>query len=252
MQIRTEEDVAILDARIKEELGISVAKYKNEEVVETFVSMLVFPEYILSWTFKPILATIIAYIVGFFVVDLAHVQYVIYAIFGLGLFLLVGIFLGIIFLTNRLKSDILGIMDYSMGIMRSAARDIDTAKVHLPSENRKDALRMLYKGIIHIVTLPMLTTAVSAKIPILGGLINRFIRKVIMALSDKIHIDERMLVGPSDEYVSEEEGRAVALSSGNKAMEKVLDVAFGVAQFPFKVFLYVFGGLLFMFLYIIW
>ena len=252
MKIRTEEDVDMLDARIKNELGISVAKYKNEEVVETFVSMLVFPEYILSWTFKPILAAIVGYVLGFFVVDLAHVQYVIYAILGLGLFLLVGICLGIIFLTNRLKSDILGIMDYSMGIMRSAAKDIDTAKVHLPPEKRKDALRMLYKGIIHIVTLPMLTTAVSAKIPILGGLVNRFIRKVITALSDKIHIDERMLDGVGVGYVSEEEGGASALVSGNKAVEKVLDVAFRVAQFPFKVFLYVFGGLLFMFLYFIW
>lgn len=253
MKIRTEEDVALLDARIKEELGISVSKYKNEEVVETFVSMLVFPEYILTWTFQPLLLALAAYAIGFFVIDLVHVQYVLYAIIGLVLFLVVGMLLGLMMLTNRLKTDVLGIMDYSMGIMKAAAADIDTAKVNIPPEGRKDALRMLYKGIIHIVTLPMLTTAISAKIPIVGGLINRFVRKVIVALSDKITIDESMLESHgSGLAILEDEVGAVAVKAGNKSLKKVMDVSVGVAQFPFKVLLYLFGGLLFLFIYLIW
>lgn len=253
MKIRTEADVEVLDARIKEELGISVSKYKNEEVVETFVSMLVFPEYILSWTFKPVLLALLGYVVGFFVIDLVHVQYVLYAVIGLVLFLLVGLLLGLIFLTNQLKSDVLGIMGYSMGIMKSAAADIDTAKVNIPPEGRKDALRMLYKGIIHIVTLPMLTTAISAKIPLVGGLINRFVKKVIVALSDKITIDESMLQSHVDgQAIIEDEASVVAIKAGNKSLAKVMDVTVGVAQFPFKVLLYLFGGLLFLFVYLIW
>jgi len=253
MKIRTEEDVALLDARIKKELGISVSKYKNEEVVETFVSMLVFPEYILSWTFKPVLLALLGYAIGFFVIDLVHVQYVLYAVLGLVLFLLVGLLLGIIFLTNQLKTDVLGIMDYSMGIMKSAAADIDTAKVNIPPEGRKDALRMLYKGIIHIVTLPMLTTAISARIPIVGGLINRFVRKVIVALSDKISIDESMLQGKESALtLLEADSKSGVVKSSNRNLTKVMDVSVGVAQFPLKVLLYLLIGILFSFIYLIW
>ena len=47
MKIRSQKDVDRLEEAIKMELGIDVSKYKNEEVVESFVELLVFPEYVI-------------------------------------------------------------------------------------------------------------------------------------------------------------------------------------------------------------
>ncbi len=44
MQIRTTKDVEKLDLKIKEELGIDVSKYRNPEVAESFVDLLIFPK----------------------------------------------------------------------------------------------------------------------------------------------------------------------------------------------------------------
>ncbi|MEM6699997.1 MAG: hypothetical protein AAF599_16460, partial [Bacteroidota bacterium] len=74
MKIRTSKDVEKLDKKIKEELGIDVQKYRNEEVVENFVQLLVFPEYVINWVIRPVLISIGIFIIGFFTLNLVHVE----------------------------------------------------------------------------------------------------------------------------------------------------------------------------------
>jgi len=103
MKIRTKKDVIALDQKIKDELGVDVSKYKNQEVVDNFVSLLVFPQYIFNWGIRPVLIAFALYIAGFFVLDLVHIFYVIYGLFGLVLFLLSGILAGVLFLIWKMK-----------------------------------------------------------------------------------------------------------------------------------------------------
>ena len=155
MRIRTAKDVERLDNKIKEELGIDVSKYRNEEVVENFVELLVFPRYVFFWVLRPILISIGIFIIGFFLFDLVHIEYVIYGIIGLVLFLTSGILIGLLFFTWKMKKDIWGIVNYSLEIMKSSVQDLNQVNNQVTKENKKDVLGLLFKGIMHIVTIPL-------------------------------------------------------------------------------------------------
>ncbi|WP_405205364.1 hypothetical protein [Aquimarina sp. LLG6339-5] len=254
MRIRTKKDVEKLDHKIKEELGIDVQKYRNEEVVENFVELLVFPKYVINWVVRPVLISILIFIIGFFIFDLVHIEYVLYGIIGLILFLISGILIGLLFLIWKMKSDIWGILNYSLEIMKSAITDMVQVNNQVNEENRKDVLGLLFKGIIHIVTIPMISKVISDKVPLIGGIVNRIVKKILTLVSDKVKFDEEKL----KKELNKKEGESNALkiysnsiSSATKGLEKIMNFTFGVAQFPLKIIFGIVFLLLILFLYLI-
>ena len=137
MKIKSEQDVEILDQRIQSELGVDVKKYRNDEVVETFMSMLVFIEYFITWVIGPVVGALIIYGLGFWLLDLVHVEYGIYGLIGLILFLFTGLCLGLLLLTGRMKEDVWGIIHYSLDIMKSAKEDTKEVMANMPAEQKK-------------------------------------------------------------------------------------------------------------------
>lgn len=254
MKIRSAKDVSKLDTRLKEELGIDVSTYRNEEAVSNFTELLIFPKYVINWTLRPVLISFALYIIGFFFLDLVHVEYVLYALIGLVLFLLSGVFFGLLFLTWRMKKDLWGIIEYSLGIMKRAVSDINQVSKQIKPENRKEVLGLVFKGVIHLVTIPMLSKVISDKIPFLGKPVNAFVKKVLSLVSDRIKFDEVRL----EEELKKSEGESGALkvyantlTSASSGLEKILNVTFGVAQFPIKTFFFISASLLILFLYLI-
>ncbi len=254
MRIRTKKDVEKLDHKIKEELGIDVQKYRNEEVVENFVEILVFPRYVINWVIRPILISIVIFITGFYIFDLVHVEYIIYGIIGLILFLAIGILTGLLFLMWKMKWDMLGIINYSLEIMKSAVVDINQVNSQVNKENRKDVLGLLFKGIIHIVTIPMVSKVVSDKVPFVGGIVNIIIKKILTLVSDKVKFDEEKLKQELNKKENEPNALKVyltSISSTTEGLEKVMNFTFSVAQFPLKIGLSIILLFLILFLYII-
>ncbi|MCF2875557.1 MULTISPECIES: hypothetical protein [unclassified Tenacibaculum] len=254
MRIRTKKDLEKLDNKIKEELGIDIHKYRNEEVVENFVELLVFPKYVINWVIRPVLISILAFIIGFYMLDLVHVEYVLYSIIGLVLFLLAGFFMGLLFLIWKMKSDMWGIINYSLDIMKSAVADINEVSNQTTKENRKDVLSLLFKGVIHIITIPMVSKVVSDKVPFVGGIINRIIKKILTLVSDKVKFDEEKLKNELSKNEDEPDALKVYLKSisfASNGIKKVMNFTFGVAQFPLKVLFGIILLLLTLFLYLI-
>lgn len=254
MRIRTPKDVEKLDNRIEEELGIDIQKYRNEEVVENFVELLVFPEYVVTWVIRPILISIGIFIIGFFVFDLVHIEYIIYGLIGFGLFLATGVLIGLLFLSWKMKSDMWGIVDYSLEIMKSAISDMNQVSNQMTKENRKDVLGLLFKGIIHIVTIPMMSKVIADKVPFVGGFVNRIVKRILILLSDKIKFEEENLKQELRKKGSEPNALQIYLSSisaVSTGLEKVLNFTFGVAQFPIKIGFGIILLILILFLYLI-
>ncbi len=235
MKIRTQQDIDLLEEKIKTELGVDVRNYRNEEVAENFVALLVFPQYVIKWVLRPIGIVLILYLIGFFQFDLVHIEYLIYGLLGLGLFLIFGILLGILFLTWRIKKDILGVLDYTLFIMRSAIKDMNKLDDRIHPGNRKASMALLFKGVIHIVTIPILSTAISQKIPLAGRIINPFIKRVLRFISDRVNFEDEMM----DSVMTENEDspgwlerKSALLSTQSLGLEKLLDIAFAIARFP--------------------
>jgi len=232
MKIKSEQDVKILDQRIQSELGVDVKKYRNDEVVETFVSMLVFIEYFITWVIGPIVGALLLYGLGFWLLDLVHVEYGIYGLVGLILFLITGIFLGLLLLAKA-----------------------DTAEVmaNMPAQQKKASTAMLFQGVLHLVTIPTLATVIEAKIPILGMIVSRFIKKVLTMVSNSLAKDEEILIDPnvskadSQQEISQQRHKDASFGK----IRKAISIPFGIARLPIKIFFYISLILLLLFLYII-
>lgn len=254
MRVRTTEDVEKLDRKIKEDLGIDVQKYRNDEVAENFVEIIAFLDYVITWVIQPLLVAIGLYIAGFFFLDLVHVEYFIYGLIGLILFFVVGLLLGLLFLTSKMKADMWGIVNYSLEIMKSAVYDTNLVNNQVTKENRKDVLGLLFKGIIHIVTIPMMSAAISAKVPILGDFINRIVKRILMIVSDRVKFDEKIL--KQELRKPEDEPSAIqtysnSITSVSSGLEKVLRFTFGIVRLPLKLGFGILFLILTLFLYLI-
>ena len=254
MKVRSQEDVEKLDLRIKSELGVDVQKYRNDEVVENIVAILIFPEYVLTWIIGPILLAIAAFVVGFFFLDLAHVEYALYGIIGLVLFLITGICLGYLVLTKRMKKDVWGIVDHSLSMMKALMQDASQVRESMPKEKKKESTIMLFQGVIHLVTIPTMTTVIEEKIPILGILIAKFIKKVLTMIANGIDFSSAEMESLSASSAGPHgnmETQSLSSIGSFKRVKKVIDVTFGIARFPAKLIFVIFAAMLLLFLWII-
>lgn len=254
MNIRTEKDLELLDKKIQEELGVDVQKYRNEEVAENFVELLVFPEYVISWVIRPVLVSLAIFILGFYILNLVHLEYIIYAVIGLGLFLTTGLLIGLLSLCWKMKSDMWGIVDYSLDVMKLAVSDMNKVNNQVTKENRKDVLGLLFKGIIHIVTIPMLSQAISDKVPLIGNLVNGIAKKILTTISNAVKFDEENLKQELSKKENEPNALEIysnAISIVSEGLEKLMNFTFKVAEWPLMIGLFIAIILLILFLYLI-
>lgn len=254
MKIRTDADVARLDQKIKTELGVDVGKYRNEEVVETLSSLLVFPIYAISWTVRPVIIAFLLFVVGFFVLDLVHIQYLLYAIFGLVFFLITGLFSGLFYLTIRFRSDIRSIMNYSMDIMRGIVEDLDKLNTQTDATNRKEVLQLLFLGVMHIITIPVVSDIIGNRVPFIGGLVSRLVKRVLTTMAALFRWDQQDL--RAAEKQAGGEGKILpmylaSVSGFQGILDKILSISIRVIQLPIGILLAFFGGLTGLFVWLI-
>jgi hypothetical protein len=145
-----------------------------------------------------------------------------------------------------MKSDIWKVLDYSLEIMKSALNDV--SKINLSDKNK--ALDLLFKGIIHIVAIPVLSKVISKKIPVIGSFFSKIIKKILTLVSDKIKFDGE---DPKEEReldsLQDYSGSKIALAS--KRIEKVLSSSISVVQLPIKIGLAITSSILIIFIYLI-
>jgi hypothetical protein len=252
MRIRSQKDIDTLELTIKEELGIDIQKYRNEEIVENFVELLVFPQYVFNWVLRPIGISLLIFFVGFFVFDLGGFEYIVYGLLGFALFFVGGVLFGLLFLMWKMKNDIWGILEYSLEIMDSAVEDLKATADQMNPGNRKNVLGLLFKGVIHVVTIPMLSRVISEKVPFVGGIVNTLIKRVLSIISDRVNFEEDQIkaeLSKTEEEPKIFEIYSKALSSVSGGLEKVMNVTFGIAQLPLKI---VFGIILLILLILLY
>ncbi len=256
MKIRTAKDVEQLDLRIKEELGIDVSKYKNEEAVESLAELIQFPQYVGSWIIRPLFLIFLFFIAGFFVIDLVHIEYVLYAIVGSVLFTVVALTLGLLLLSWKMKGDIWGVINYTFSIMQNAITDVNDLGKKITPENRSNVLGLLFNGIIHIVTIPLVSNLLSEEMPIGGKPVSWLIKKVLTAFSDRLNFHDEAFNEIEKQEIRESSKGIELMSSGLMTMsgglEKLLNITFNIARFPIGFIFIIASILLTLFLYLIW
>ncbi len=239
---------------IEKELSLDLMKYKNPEVAEQMADLLVFPTYAIKSLLLPVLIAIVVFLLGFYVVDLVHVQYVLYGTIGLVLFILVGIFGGILYFTSRLKTDLGEIAQYSFGIMRSSLEDVQQFGNRINPSNYKDVLAMLFQGVIHIVTIPMVGEAIKAKGGIASKFVNRMVIGVLKAIGSTVRFDEDNI----DEGIPVEGNEGTQkryqnmINASSKGVQISISKTLGLLRTPFRILFIISLSVLCIFVYLIW
>ncbi len=255
MKIKTQNDVHLLDEKIKKDLGIDLSTYRNEAVTNQFFSLLLFPRYIASWVLRPILLSFILFILGYSIVHLVHVEYVIYTIIGLPLFLFCGISFGLLLLIFRLKKDIIEIAKFCLEMLRQIVGDLDQVNGTISEENKQEVLRMLFKGIVHIVVIPMLTTVLKRKIPIVGLIISSLFRRVLTFFSNYVSFKETAFIENNEDVPKTKslvESYQKTIDFTVKSIDSSVYIASRVVYYPSFILAVISSGLLALFLYLIW
>lgn len=253
--MNNQQDIEEIKKTIFDELGIDIAKYQDESVAENLVDLLIFPKYIAKWVARPVLFFLLLYIVGFFVVDLVHIQYLIYAIVGLVLFQLTGVFAGVLSLTRKLDEDLSRISEYSLDLVKNSVHDIENISSRLSSSNRKDVMSLLFKGIIHVVTIPMMTQAIEKKVTVGSKLVKGLVKNSLVAVSNKLEFEEAKIKSEVTEDGSDSKFLTLYAKAIDKASGGISGTLGSVSKIvgtPFKLGFYITGGLLVLFLYLIW
>lgn len=252
MKIRTEADVKALDQKIRTELGVEIGKYRDEETVETLSSLITFPIYALNWTVRPVIIAFILYIVGFWVIDLVHIQYLLYGILGLLLFLISGLFAGLLYLTIRFQADLKQLANYSLTVLKGIVADLDQLNTTTNNTNRPEVLKLLFLGITHIITIPVTSSIIGNKVPFVGGIVSGLVRRVLTRMSNIFRFDKVDLANAT--VAAGDEGKILpyylaSVTGFHNIIDKTVGVALKVVQWPLGV---VFGGFLLFTLFFVW
>ncbi len=254
MKIRTQNDVRKLDEKIKSELGVDVSKYKDEEAVESFTELISLPSYVIFSITRPIFVALLIYIFGFYFLKLVHVEYIIYAVVGLILFLIAGIFFGVLYLVFKMKNDISNIVDYSLDILTLSIQDLSNVTQHINAKNKEDVLSLLFKGIIHIVTIPLFSEVIASKTLFAGFFAKKIVKNTLTLISDKLTFDE---IDDTKKEIEKNDNNSflvscvTTISNVSDGLEKFINFIFRIVKIPlFLIFGSVFILLVF-FLYII-
>lgn len=255
MKVKSSTSIEELKGIIQNELGLDLSKYRDDAVAQNFVELLMFPKYIAKWVALPLLLFMLLYIVGFFVVDLIHVQYLIYGIFGLVLFLISGVFFGVLYMTTKLKEDIKSMSAFSLNILRSCIYDLDDVKSRINRNNIKDVFGLLFNGIINIVSIPMISTAIDEKVPVANRLVKGVVTKFLSVISNRIsfdpdNIDESIKV---DESANDLIKKSVAIvDSAENRISSIIVGSTRIVQAPFRLVFIISTLFLFLLIYLIW
>lgn len=254
MKIRTAAEVTALDEKIQRELGVDIGKYRNEEVVSQFGELIVFPVYVVQWVLRPTAIALLTFVLSFFVLELVHVEYLIYGLLGLMLWLTGGLLAGILLLTYRFRADLSSLLEYSTVILRDIVLDVDRLNLSRDRENRVDRLKLLYRGVLHIITIPVAGDVIGNKLPIVGGLLARVVIYVLRLVANARYspkADEFSPTGTDDDSGKILPLYATSVNRLNVAIQRALEVAVQVVQFPFKIGLFVIAGFLMLLIYLV-
>lgn len=252
-------DNEALNNQIRKELGINLEEYRNEQIADNLVELLIFPSYIVSWIIRPVIVALLLFIMGYFIIDLVHIEYVIYTLLGFALFFITGFIVGLWLLSYQMKQDIRGILNFVLEIMSNVVQDVKNLQSVMRTNEKSQVLNLLFSGIIHITIIPVISDVISNKIKFGGMIVESFIKTTLNTIASKINfqdvelksskkVDESLIDTSKNSFDSS----LKALEYSQNGINRILDIAFKIGQFPIKAAAIISILTTFTFLYFIW
>lgn len=254
MKVRTKRAARKLDKLTQEELGVDIKKYRDAEVEETVSDMFNFLTYAINAIKFPLFIGLGLFITGFFALDLVHVENLIYGVFGIVLTLIVALMIGVLLIIWGIKSDVLEVIDYSLNLTKNIQKDTHAIQTQMTGEDKEHKYQLFYKGVLHLITIPIVSSVIGKKIPFVGGVAEGLVRRVLAVAADNDFIFN--LLYKADVFdASTAVGGFAAQTNSLREMVEGIDRAVSkvlrVVQFPFIIVLLIGGLMLFGLVWIV-
>jgi len=167
-----------------------------------------------------------------------------------------GLLAGLVFLVYKLKKDIIGITYYAFDIMEQVKEDQNIMKQGSGQENQSERMSLLFKGIIHIVMIPILGKAMAEKVPIVGGFASGLLEKILSGIASRFKFDEKDAtigkeVNSSENSEFNQELFSSRIAASKEGVRKVVGFTTNIARYPLLFVLFISLFMLFIFIYII-
>lgn len=229
----------MLQAKIQQELGIDMQRYAKPEAIEALANLFSFPQYVVRYMLQPLGFAIVLYVLGFFFLDLVHLEYMFYATLALVLLLATAFLFGLLALGWKMEKDLRSVVEYTLGMLDSVMRDVQRAGMGINQKNFRPMLTLLFQGMMHIVTIPILSQILSDRIPLIGGLFSRFMERLLGYVSDRFGQAEAVVQATATAHSSSPENwlntSQASIQSLSNGLSRLLQTSRRIAQWPLKV-----------------
>lgn len=244
MKIKTQKDIDLLAAKIKNDFDIDVNKYRNDEMTSKFAELLLFPKYVINWGVRPVICAFLIFALGYAIVNLDSIfELLTYFIIGFPLTMICGILFAVVFLMRKMKSDMGSIMQYTIEICKDAIGDISDFNKNLKENGSKESIKLLYLGILHIVTIPSVTKAVRNQSSIIGYPVSWIIKKIMTSFGNLVTVQElekSVKVSYATRNQTFENQVLEDTTNDKNILENIVDKTVRVIEFPFKLLFVIF------------
>lgn len=247
------EKVQIIISNIKDQLEIDIRKYENDLLFSKIRSIMMIQNYSFGRILNSIFVSLILYILGFMGLDLYGVQYFIYGVFGLILFLILGLLYAVVNILSNLKNDLIQIIKLSTDTLENVINDLEKVPQNMFHEI-KQPLSLLFEGIIFVIISPQITK-ITNKIPFIGGLVSSGVYKVLSLTVSNFKQQENKL---NLDFTNKSTSLGIKISSIHSMIknflngtEKTINKTIGNICRPFKFLLYIVSIILLLFVWII-
>ncbi len=232
-----------LEQTVKRELGIDLTTYRSPETVEAILNLITFPGYIISAFVWSIFIVLLTAVGSWFIIDVDLTSGIIFGIISSILFLGEVVLLGILIITFTVKSDLIGVIEFTLSLIKNILKDANQANDSF-KENPKEKFQLLYKGVIQIVIIPSIGAAIANKIPIIGSIFQSMISAVLYKVSEREVLSDEKLqeVTPKDpsQWIT---SLSTYLGSCLSVTIKLLSTVFTIVNIPVQL-LFLFNSFL--------
>ncbi len=165
--------------------NIDFSNYQSEEVTDRIADLITFPIYVIGILIWPFLLSVVLFISGYFVLNLSGVDHIVYPLFGLPLLVLMGLFVGLVWLLSRLKDDIVSIMDYSLIVFKQAVANMQKE----PGSSNRD-YGAVFNGVMSSVIMPSVRKVLENRVILVGGFVYSLVNKIVTRVTQRFVSNE--------------------------------------------------------------
>ena len=240
------ERVKAINADMLRRTGVDLARYRNEELMDTMANAVTFPLFFVRSVSRSVGVFLLLDVVLMVVADGGLFRTVL-AVPGLPLALVNGVLLGLVLFVWRIRQDMDRVFAISADLTLQVMQDIATARRQV-ADGGFPGLLEIFQAVNAVVVLPVVLRTLERRVPLLGGLAVKITERFFGLVDKRLAaaIESRGPAAPAPASPADVsawmQAARRAVETGRGLLSQVIEKVARIVAFPFvTLFVMVFG-----------